>query len=234
MPTWTDSSPQPTLVARPSADWHLYDADRSMPWKEIPGVAGTTATRCAGRRSRARRSLTSPRGRDVMLYSGGNFAGFYGIGRIARDAAGRWTDLTPTPADALLGPQPDAGVVGPGTARCCNGTAGRTCATTSAPSRTRPPVRDRGVGLGSGDGPAGAAGSLSLDAGVGDPCTIGAGRAGTPPAAGGCPSTEDAMISANWIAEPPCRPTDRPGSSASSSGSARAAATGRRSTRSRR
>jgi hypothetical protein len=59
--------------------------------------------------------LTSPRGREVVLYSGGNFADFYGIGVVARDpGSGQWLELSPTPEASLLGPAPAAGLVGPG------------------------------------------------------------------------------------------------------------------------
>jgi hypothetical protein len=49
-----------------------------------------------------------------MLYSGGNFAGFYGIGVLQQDGSGRWTDLSPTPEDCLLAPMPERGLYGPG------------------------------------------------------------------------------------------------------------------------
>lgn len=59
-------------------------------------------------------ALVSPGGRPTMLYSGGNYAGFYGIGVLRQDAAGRWADLSPTPEDCLLAPMPERGVYGPG------------------------------------------------------------------------------------------------------------------------
>jgi hypothetical protein len=36
------------------------------------------------------------------------------VGIIARDESGKWTDLSPTPAEALLGPHPEDKLFGPG------------------------------------------------------------------------------------------------------------------------
>jgi arabinan endo-1,5-alpha-L-arabinosidase len=104
----------PAPVARPSADWQVYDEHRSMPWKSIPGIEWLDGTTVRWSTIEGPAALTSPRGAEVLLYSGGNFAGFYGIGRISQDEAGRWVDRTPTPVEALLGPRPDEGLIGPG------------------------------------------------------------------------------------------------------------------------
>jgi hypothetical protein len=105
---------EPEVVARPRAQWHLYDAHRSMPWKDIPGVRWDRAETVRWSTIEGPAVITSPRGREVVLYSGGNFADFYGIGVVAQGPDGDWVDLSPTPAQALLGPQPAAGVFGPG------------------------------------------------------------------------------------------------------------------------
>lgn len=106
---------EPEVIARPRADWQLYDAHRSMPWKEIPGVRWEESETVRWSTIEGPAVLTSPGGREVVLYSGGNFADFYGIGVIARDAGtGRWLDLSPTPEASLLGPDPTAGLFGPG------------------------------------------------------------------------------------------------------------------------
>ncbi len=107
-------STPPRPVARPRADWQLYDPARSLPWKAIPGVSWTAGRTVRWYTMEGPVALTSPGGRPTMLYSGGNFAGFYGIGVLRQDPAGRWHDLSPTPDDCLLAPMPERGVHGPG------------------------------------------------------------------------------------------------------------------------
>jgi hypothetical protein len=85
-----------------------------MPWKDIPGIDWSDGTTVRWSTIEGPAALTSPHGTEVLLYSGGNFAGFYGIGRLGRDGAGGWVDRTPTPVEALIGPRPDEGLVGPG------------------------------------------------------------------------------------------------------------------------
>jgi hypothetical protein len=101
-------------LARPSADWQLYDPARSMPWKPIEGVRWDAGETVRWYTMEGPVALRSPRGRPTVLYSGGNFAGFYGIGVLQQDRAGRWVDLSPTPEQCLLAPAPDRGVYGPG------------------------------------------------------------------------------------------------------------------------
>jgi GH43 family beta-xylosidase len=105
---------EPSMIARPSAPWQIYDAHRSMPWKNIPGVRWDRSETVAWSTIEGPAALTSPEGRQVILYSGGNFSGFYGIGIIAEGPNGLWTDLSPTPDQALLGPRPAAQLFGPG------------------------------------------------------------------------------------------------------------------------
>ncbi len=101
-------------VARPRSDWQLYDPARSMPWKRIPGVTWTEGRTVRWFTMEGPVALTSPAGRRTLLYSGGNFAGFYGIGVLRQDPDGRWVDLSPTPEDCLLAPMPERGLHGPG------------------------------------------------------------------------------------------------------------------------
>jgi GH43 family beta-xylosidase len=101
-------------VARPRWDWQLYDPARSMPWKAIPGVSWTGGRTVRWYTMEGPVALLSPGGRRTMLYSGGNFAGFYGVGVLQADPSGRWVDLSPTPQDCLLAPMPERGVYGPG------------------------------------------------------------------------------------------------------------------------
>jgi GH43 family beta-xylosidase len=107
----------PSVVARPRAEWQIYDPARSMPWKQIAGVQWDRGETVSWSTIEGPAALSSPGGRQLVLYSGGNFAGFYGIGILAREgsgAAARWVDLSPTPQQCLLAPDPAAGLYGPG------------------------------------------------------------------------------------------------------------------------
>jgi glycosyl hydrolase family 43 len=106
------SPPRP--VARPRSEWQLYDGARSMPWKEIPGVSWAAGETVRWYTMEGPAALLSPGGRRTLLYSGGNFTGFYGVGVLQADPSGRWMDLSPTPQDCLLAPMPERGVYGPG------------------------------------------------------------------------------------------------------------------------
>ena len=104
----------PVVVGRPRADWHVYDAERVIPWKGIVGINWDEGETVRWSTIEGPAILTSPRGRELILYSGGNFAGFYGIGILAATPNGEWTDLSPESAQCLLAPDPEAGLVGPG------------------------------------------------------------------------------------------------------------------------
>jgi Glycosyl hydrolases family 43 len=103
-----------TPVARPTADWQVYEPARSMPWKRIPGVRWDAGETVRWLTMEGPVSLLSPAGVPTLLYAGGNFAGFYGIGVLRRQGGGAWVDTSPTPADCLLAPDPGRGVYGPG------------------------------------------------------------------------------------------------------------------------
>ncbi len=106
---------EPAVIARPGAPWQVYDEHRSMPWKDIPGVRWDRAETVRWSTIEGPAVITSPGGREVVLYSGGNFADFYGIGVVARDPdSGQWLDLSPSPEAALLGPDPAVDLFGPG------------------------------------------------------------------------------------------------------------------------
>jgi Glycosyl hydrolases family 43 len=104
----------PRPLARPRSEWQLYDRARSMPWKAIPGVSWAAGDTVRWYTMEGPAAVLSPGGRPTVLYSGGNFAGFYGIGVLQQDPAGRWEDLSPTVDDCLLAPMPERGVYGPG------------------------------------------------------------------------------------------------------------------------
>jgi len=105
---------EPTVVARPSAPWQLYEANRSMPWKHIPGVRWEDSQTVRWSTIEGPAGTTSPGGREVLLYSGGNFADFYGIGIVGAGPDGQWLDLSPSPEQTLLGPAPERNLFGPG------------------------------------------------------------------------------------------------------------------------
>lgn len=100
-------------VARARSDWQVYDPARSMPWKQIAGVDWRSGATVRWHTMEGPVSLLSPGGVPTMLYSGGNFTGFYGIGVLRREG-GRWVDTSPTPEDCLLAPVPELGLHGPG------------------------------------------------------------------------------------------------------------------------
>lgn len=105
------SAPRP--VARSTHDWQLYDPARSIPWKAIDGVDWAAGDTVDWYTMEGPVALVSPAGRRTLLYSGGNFAGFYGVG-VLREQDGRWVDLSATPDRCLLAPRPERGVHGPG------------------------------------------------------------------------------------------------------------------------
>lgn len=111
-------------VARPGFDWQLYDPARSMPWKSIPGVSWTGGRTVRWFTMEGPVALVSPAGRRTLLYSGGNFAGFYGIGVLRQEPHG-WIDLSPTPEQCLLAPAPGHGLYGPGHCSVLTGDAGQ-------------------------------------------------------------------------------------------------------------
>ncbi|HEX5872947.1 MAG TPA: family 43 glycosylhydrolase, partial [Longimicrobium sp.] len=84
----------PAVLARPSEDWHLYDAARRMPWKAIPGVDWRTGTVRWSTVEGPVGGLVNPQGRRVYLYSGGCYFGFYAVGALVEDEAGRLVNVT--------------------------------------------------------------------------------------------------------------------------------------------
>lgn len=102
------------VVARGRADWQVYDPHRSMPWKHIPGVRWDRGDTVRWTTVEGPAGFTSPDGRAMVLYSGGNFAGLYGLGVLVEDRPGRWVDLSRSAEDLLLAPVPGAGLYGPG------------------------------------------------------------------------------------------------------------------------
>ena len=105
----------PTVLARPSEPWHRYDDARRMPWKAIPGVDWSTDATVSWNTVEAPvGGLVNPQGRRVYLYSGGCYFGFYGVGALVEDEAGRLVNVTRGDEGFVLRPDPERGVYGPG------------------------------------------------------------------------------------------------------------------------
>lgn len=104
----------PTMLARPSEPWHLYDPARRMPWKRIPGVDWATDTVVWNTVEAPVGGLVSPQGRRVYLYSGGCYFGFYAVGALVEDDAGRLVNVTRDGRGFVLRAHPERGFHAPG------------------------------------------------------------------------------------------------------------------------
>jgi len=104
----------PTVLARPSEDWHLYDGARRLPWKRIPGVDWSTDTVVWNTVEAPVGGLVSPRGRRVYLYSGGCYFGFYAVGALVEDDAGQLVNVTRGDRGFVLRSLPEHGIHAPG------------------------------------------------------------------------------------------------------------------------
>ena len=105
---------RPVILARPSEPWHLYDAARRMPWKEIAGVDWRTDTVEWNTIEAPVGGLINPEGRRVYLYSGGCYFGFYAVGALVEDDAGRLVNVTREGRNFVLRADPDHGFHAPG------------------------------------------------------------------------------------------------------------------------
>jgi hypothetical protein len=108
--TLTDA---PRVLARPRAGWHVYDPERTMPWKQIPGVDWTTDTVRWHTMEAPVGGLVSPDGRRIFLYSGGSFSNFYAIGALV-EVEGQVHDLSADGTGFVLAPMPEHGFYAPG------------------------------------------------------------------------------------------------------------------------
>jgi GH43 family beta-xylosidase len=104
----------PSVLARPSEDWHLYDAARRMPWKQIPGIDWRTDAVRWSTVEGPVGGLVNPQGRRVYLYSGGCYFGFYAVGALVEDGAGRLVNVTRGGRGFVLGSLPEHGFHAPG------------------------------------------------------------------------------------------------------------------------
>lgn len=105
----------PRVLARPSEPWHLYDARRRMPWKRIAGVDWSTTDTVEWNTVEAPvGGLVNPAGRRVVLYSGGCYFGFYAVGALVEDDAGRLLNVTREGEGFVLRADPARGLDAPG------------------------------------------------------------------------------------------------------------------------
>ncbi len=104
----------PKVLTRPKYDWQIYDPERVMPWKAIPGVDWTTQTVRWSTIEAPVGGLTSPAGRAVYLYSAGCFFDFYAVGALIEDDNGDLVDVSNSAADFVIQPDPENGFYGPG------------------------------------------------------------------------------------------------------------------------
>ncbi|HEV2121583.1 MAG TPA: family 43 glycosylhydrolase [Chloroflexota bacterium] len=108
------------VIARAQYDWQVYDPARRMPWKTIPGVDWTRDTVRWHTVEAPAGGLISPRGEEVVLYSGGCFFGYYAVGAVVRHPQHQAANLTEAPAISpdegiiVLRPRPENGFYGPG------------------------------------------------------------------------------------------------------------------------
>lgn len=82
------------ILARPSEPWHLYDAARRMPWKDIPGVDTRTTPVEWSTIEAPVGGLLNPQGKRVCLYSGGCYFGFYAVGALVENDTGALVNVT--------------------------------------------------------------------------------------------------------------------------------------------
>ena len=104
----------PALLARPSEPWHLYDAARRMPWKDIPGVDWRIDTVEWSTIEAPVGGLVSPTGKRTWLYSGGCYFGFYAVGALVENESGVIVNVTRHDRNFVLRADPDRGFHAPG------------------------------------------------------------------------------------------------------------------------
>jgi arabinan endo-1,5-alpha-L-arabinosidase len=104
----------PRILARPQYDWQVYEPARVMPWKKIPGINWETDKVRWSTIEAPVGGLVSPTGRQVYLYSGGCFFGFYAVGAVIEDEQGLLQDVSDGERNFVIQPQPEAGFFGPG------------------------------------------------------------------------------------------------------------------------
>lgn len=105
---------EPVVLARPSEPWHLYDAERRMPWKDIAGVDTRTTPVEWNTVEAPVGGLVNPEGRRVYLYSGGCYFGFYAVGALVEDEHGTLRNVTREGRHFVLRENAEQGFHAPG------------------------------------------------------------------------------------------------------------------------
>ena len=104
----------PRVLARPSEEWHLFDGARRLPWMQLPGVDWSRDTVRWSTVEGPVGGLVNPQGRRVYLYSGGCYFGFYAVGALVEDDAGRPVNVSRDGEGFVLGSLPEHGFHAPG------------------------------------------------------------------------------------------------------------------------
>jgi hypothetical protein len=104
----------PRVLHRAHYDWQVFDARRSMPWKEIPEVIWERGDTVVWHCIEGPTTFYSPDRRRITLYSGGSFQRDYGVGILAEDERGHLVDRSSDADSCFLATRPDLCLFGPG------------------------------------------------------------------------------------------------------------------------
>jgi arabinan endo-1,5-alpha-L-arabinosidase len=98
----------PEATARATANWQMYDPERSVPWKEIANVCWDKGDRVKWHCLEGPvGGIAGPTGRRFMFYSSGNYSHFYAVGILEELADNTFVDLSVDPRNCLLAPDPE-------------------------------------------------------------------------------------------------------------------------------
>lgn len=95
------------ILARASYDWQMYEPERVVPWKTIPGVDFSKGDKVRWHCLEGPvGGIIGPTGRRFVFYSAGNFNHTYAVGILEETPDGKFHDLSSTIEDCLLKPEP--------------------------------------------------------------------------------------------------------------------------------
>jgi hypothetical protein len=103
---------EPQVLVRAWSDEQLYEANRFMPWKEIPPAALNAEGRVPKWHTvEAPVAVVAPSGRRALLFSGGCFyKDNYHVGTLVEDDAGRLVNVTQTRGHYVMRTQASEGL----------------------------------------------------------------------------------------------------------------------------
>lgn len=102
---------KPITLARASYEWQVYLPKRQLRWMTLEGVDWSKGDTVKWYTVEAPvGGLISPKGKRVVLYSGGNFANFYAVGALIENEKGTFKDIASREHKFVLRPQPDKGL----------------------------------------------------------------------------------------------------------------------------